>query len=188
MRPRRGSTKRTMVDGTMMTWGEYCLKYYGVGHDWINRLLKGEHTQDSAEVDSKDEEEVDSREGLEQTTEPHLSKKDRIIVDLQKQNDELTDQNGESTDLISKMESGDQTPPAATATEEDANDEPVVPTMPVPDPYRTEWDQEFMFSMALSYFQSIKNPTSFASDIDAIIRKCGMSEYITTVMTEAAEV
>jgi hypothetical protein len=44
MKPQHGSKKRTLVDGEMLTWGEYCLKYYGVGHDWVARMIRAEHT------------------------------------------------------------------------------------------------------------------------------------------------
>jgi hypothetical protein len=90
MRPRRGSKKRTDVDGVMMTWGEYCLKFYGVGHDWVNRMLKGEHTQDTPEVEDMDEESVDATEGVEQTESKKPSRKviEKGIINLNKRLDE----------------------------------------------------------------------------------------------------
>lgn len=51
MKPKHGSKKRTLVDGEMLTWGEYCRKYYGVGHDWVARMIRAEHTQDTPEPD-----------------------------------------------------------------------------------------------------------------------------------------
>jgi hypothetical protein len=183
MRPIRGSHKRTrvIIDGVEqdVTWGEYCLKVYGVGHDWVNRMLKGEHTQDAAEVEAFDPEQAESTEGVEQTIEPKPSKKDLIIVALQKKNDELAEQVEE---LVHKL-SHPETPEIASAPDAivaSAVAEPEVQESEEPDINGDGW------GLVLDYFEPITKPLSFASELDRLIRACHMQQHMKTVVTEEA--
>jgi hypothetical protein len=183
MRPIRGSHKRTrvIIDGVdqEVIWGEYCLKVYGVGHDWVNRMLKGEHTQDPPEIDIDDPEQAESNEGVEQTTEPKLSKKDLTIVALQKKNDDLMEQVEELVYKLSHPETPEITsaPDAIVAS---AVAEPEAQESEEPDIDGDGW------GLALDYFEPITKPLSFASELDRLIRACKMQEHVKTVMTEEA--
>ncbi len=183
MRPRRGSHKRTKVfiDGVeqQVTWGEYCLRVYGVGHDWVNRLLNGEHTQDSPDISEQDEDEVSNTEGVEQTIEPKLSKKDLTIVALQKKNDELLKQVEELVYKLNHPENPEITPvPDAILASAVAKHEAQVAEEPDLD------DDGFGFVM--DYFEPIIKPLHFASELDRVIRACKMQAHMKTVMIKEA--
>jgi hypothetical protein len=175
MRPRRGSKKRTDVDGVMMTWGEYCLKFYGVGHDWVNRMLKGEHTQDTPEVEDMDEESVDATEGVEQTESKKPSRKviEKDIINLNKRLDEAHAEMAEKDEEIDKLRL------QCAAQKHDAQVEE--------EKQNQDYDPDFdAFSFVLDYFQPITKPLSFFSEIDRLIRACKMQEHGKTVLNELA--
>jgi hypothetical protein len=48
--------------------------------------------------------------------------------------------------------------------------------------------EEERFGFVTEYFEGIEDPTSFASQLDRVIRHCKMSDFIKTVMTEAEAV
>lgn len=183
MRPRRGSHKRTkvVIEGVEqeVTWGQYCLKVYGVGHDWVNRLLNGEHTQDSPDLSEQNEDEVSNTENVEQTIEPKLSKKDLTIVALQKKNDELLKQVEELVYTLSHPDT-----PEITSVH-DAILASAVAKHETQVAAELTYDPDFeSFDFVLEHFQPITTPLSFASELDRIIRACNMQAHVRTVLVE----
>jgi hypothetical protein len=180
MRPARGSHKRTKVtiDGVeqQVSWGEYCKAVYCVSHDHINRLLKGEHTKDGPELDSVDAELAESTEGVEQTVEPKLSRKDLTIVGLQKKNDELLRQVEELAYKLNHPETPEITsvPDAilACAVAKHEAQEAAEP------------DDDDGFGFVMDYFEPIITPHQFASELDRVIRRCRMQECMKIVMID----
>jgi hypothetical protein len=184
MRPIRGSHKRTkvIIDGVEQeaTWGEYCLRVYGVGHDWVNRMLKGEHTQDAPEVEADDPEVAESKEGVEQTTEPKQSKKDLTIAALQKKNGELLEQVEELVYKLNHPETREMTSVpdtifASAVAKHDAQEA------------EETYVDDAGWGLVLDYFEPITKPLNFASELDRIIRACKMQAHVKTVVIEEVQ-
>jgi hypothetical protein len=184
----RGSHRRTTIDGVEYTLASYCKAVYGVSYRHVHALIEGEYVpvpNEEGADDAKSAADVEEGNGehteckcdkipcecqpvVTDTDKP--SKKDEIIRELRNKNDSLMES---LAGLQDEMDALKQAPPSIRdmTTQGEAESE----------------DPESGFTVALEYFRGITDPTSFASDIDAIIRKCGMSEYIKTVMTDTAE-
>lgn len=175
MKAPRGSHRRTEVShGEWLTWSEYCKRYFGVSSRWIEQLLADEH-----KADEQEQEEVVNNEDIPptdveqvETTKP--SKKDKQILELSKANDKLKEEieslGSQMADLLLKSAEAKhrERQEVEAQTDEEIEDD--------------------RFGFVTDYFESIADPTSFASELDRIIRHCKMSDHIRTVMTEAEAV
>jgi hypothetical protein len=170
----RGSHRQTEVEpGVWMTWAQYCKTYFGVTSRWIEQLLADEHKADEPEFEVAGD--VEREEGipdpeLNQVESPKLGRKDRQIIELGKAVDKLKDEI-ESRDLqIAKLllkgaKAKYQVQQQALSQSDD------------------EIEAE-RFGFVLDYFKPIITPLSFFSEIDRLIRECGMQEHGKTVMVE----
>ena len=190
MRPARGSHKRTKVtiDGVeqQTTWGEYCKSVYGVSHDYINRLLKGEHTRESAELESVDVEVAESTDGLEQTVQKKLSAKDQKILHLEKQNEKLEEGirslegNLEKARAEFMLRLADKKHDAQQGQEQrevGAHDAKVTTL-------QSAYNPQSGFEQVLQYFRQVRDPGNFLADLDTVIVQCGMADRVEVLMVE----
>jgi hypothetical protein len=170
----RGSHRQTEVEpGIWMTWSRYCRVYFGVTSRWIEQLLADEHKADEPEVQAAGD--VEAEEGiadpeLNQVESPKLGRKDRQIIALGKELDKLKDEiEGRDAQiarlLLKSAEAKYQVQQEALSQSDD------------------EIESE-RFGFVLDYFKPIITPLSFFSEIDRVIRECGMQEHGKTVMVE----
>jgi hypothetical protein len=170
----RGSHLQTEVEpGVWMCWSRYCKVYYGVTSRWIEQLLADEHKADEPEVQAAGD--VEAEEGIadpeiNQMESPKLGRKDRQIIALGKELDKLKDEiEGRDNEiarlLLKSAEAKHQFQEGALSQSDD------------------EIESE-RFGFVLDYFKPIITPLSFFSEIDRVIRECGMQDYGKTVMVE----
>ena len=169
----RGSHRQTEVEpGVWMTWSQYCKVYFGVTSRWIEQLLADEHKADEPEVEvagNERHEEIPDPE-LNQVESPKLGRKDRQIIELDKAVDKLKNE-VESRDiqiarlLLKSAEAKHQAQEEALSQTDD------------------EIEEE-RFGFVLDYFEPIIDPQTFFSEIDRVIRECGMQGHGKTVMVE----
>jgi hypothetical protein len=182
----RGSHLRTMIDGTYMSWSEYCRTYYGVSYRWVQKLINGDYQhvpgeQEVQDVQTATDEQVDV--DAEQTEEPKLSKKDRVIVELEKKNDELKAHIDTMKGELEKaraeflLKLAEKKHELQIATEEDGDDvEPpsVVepkPTLDSRDPY--------------AYFDQFRDePQTMAGELAAMLLEFHMDEQQTAIILD----
>jgi hypothetical protein len=135
--------------------------------------LAEEHKADEPEVevagDAENEEGIADPE-INQVESPKLGRKDRQIIELGKALDKLKDEI-ESRDkqiarlLLKSAEAKHQFQEEALSQSDD------------------EIESE-RFGFVLDYFKPIITPLSFFTEIDRVIRECGMQDYGKTVMVE----
>ena len=170
----RGSHRQTEVEpGVWMSWAQYCKAYFGVTSRWIEQLLADEHKADEPEFEVAGD--LEAEEGiadpeLNQVESQKLGRKDRQIIALGKELDKLKDEI-ESRDnqiarlLLKSAEAKHQAQEEALSQSDD------------------EIESE-RFGFVLDYFKPIITPLSFFSEIDRVIRECGMQDHGKTVMVE----
>jgi hypothetical protein len=130
-------------------------------------------------VAAADPEVAESKEGVEQTTQPKPSKKDSTIAALQKKNGELLEQVEELVYKLNHPETPETTSvPDAILASAVAKHEAQVAAEPTYDPNFESFD------FVLDHFQPITKPLSFASELDRLIRACKMQAHVKTVMIE----
>jgi hypothetical protein len=110
---------------------------------------------------------------VEQVESTKPSKKDKQILELSKANDKLKEEieslGQQVADLLLKSaEVKHQVQMESEQTDEEIEND--------------------RFGFVTDYFEPITDPTSFASELDRIIRHCKISDFIKTVMTEAETV
>jgi hypothetical protein len=181
----RGSHKKTEIHGREYTWASYCEEVYGVSYQWVQRLFNGDYlpvkNEDAVEeVKSAHDEAVDTE--VHETIEKKSSKKDAIIADLKKRNDNLHQQVEE---LVFKLRhiNDDKPQPNVDASMADAILASAVAKHEAQMETEADLDDDG-FGFVTDYFEPIIQPESFASELDRIIRYCNMQAHIKTVLVE----
>jgi hypothetical protein len=184
----RGSHKKTKINGREYTWASYCEEIYGVSYQWVQRLLNGDYlpvkNEDAVElVRSASDEAVDTE--VHETVGKKPSKKDLIIADLKKRNDNLHQQVEE---LVFKLRHINDDKPQPNVDTSMAGAILASAVAKHQAQVETEADlDDDGFGFVTDYFEPIIQPLSFASELDRIIRHCNMQAHIKTVMVEQAD-
>jgi hypothetical protein len=181
----RGSHKKTKINEREYTWASYCEEVYGVSYQWVQRLLNGDYlpvkNEDAVEeVKSAHDEAVDTE--VPQTVEKKPSKKDAIIADLKKRNDNLHQQVEELAFKLRHI-NDDKPQPNVDASMADA----ILASAMAKHEAKVETEADLDddgFGFVTDYFEPLIQPLSFASELDRIIRHCNMQAHIKTVLVE----
>jgi len=185
----RGSHRKTEINGREYTWASYCEEVYGVSYQWVQRLLNGDYlavrNEDAVEeVKSASDEAVDTE--VRQTDEKKPSKKDLIIADLKKRNDNLHQQVEELVFKLRHINDDKPQPNVDTSISDTILASAVAKheAQVAQEPCEADMDEDG-FGFVTDYFEPIIQPEYFASELDRLVRHCNMQAHIKTVLVEA---